>query len=306
MDRGLSTSARAGRRAVTARRHSPPNTAVSRIAPTLQSLRRRSRVALASYLVAGDPRPEATVACMKALARAGADVIELGVPFSDPMAEGPVIQRGHERALAGGVGVERTLAMVAEFRATDARTPVVLMGYANSMLRDDSRAFADAARSAGADGALVVDMPLEESGPTRRALAERGLDMILLVSPTTPLERARRIADAARGFVYYLSLKGVSGADHLAVDSLREGIETLRGLTELPVGVGFGIKTECAAEAVAALADVVIVGSALVECVGELAGSPTDELAAALARRLGALRAAADRGRTGAPEAAPP
>ena len=274
-----------------------PDSIVSRIAPALESMRRLSRTALAPYLVAGDPRPEATVACMRALVDAGANLIELGVPFSDPMAEGPVIQRAHERALAHRVGVDQALGMVAEFRESDERTPVVLMGYANSLLRADPAGFARAARAAGADGALVVDMPIEEADATRRALRACDLDMILLVSPTTPAERARRIAQAAQGFLYYLSLKGVTGADHLAPESLRASLEALRRCTDVPIGVGFGIKTAQAAALVAQLADLVIVGSVLVERVAELRDAPVAEIASALGRCLADLRAACDDGR---------
>ncbi len=267
---------------------------VSRIATTLQSMRRRERTALVPYLVAGDPNPMATVPCMHALVAAGADMIELGLPFSDPMAEGPVIQRGHERALSHGVGRRQVLEMIAAFREQDADTPLVLMGYANPMLRPGCSAFARSLRDAGADAALVVDMPLEEAGEMRAALRAHELDMILLVSPTTPAARARRIADASSGFVYCLSLKGVSGADHLAPERLREQLASLRAHSQLALGVGFGIKTAAAAAAVATLADLVIVGSVLVERVAELRDAAVGEIAAALGETLGEMRAACD------------
>ena len=258
-------------------------------------MRRLSRAALVPYLVAGDPRPEATVPCMRALVDAGADLIELGVPFSDPMAEGPVIQRAHERALVHRVGVDQVLEMVAEFRESDERTPVVLMGYANSLLRADPAGFARAAHAVGADGVLVVDMPIEEADATRRALRACDLDMILLVSSTTPPERARRIAQAAQGFLYYLSFKGITGAaDYLAPERLIAGLDALSRCTDVPIGVGFGIRTTQAAALVAGLADLVIVGSVLVERVAELRDAPVAEIASALGQCLAGLRAACD------------
>ena len=273
-----------------------PKSIVSRIAPALESMRQLSRAALVPYLVAGDPRPEATVPCMHALVQAGANLIELGVPFSDPMAEGPVIQRAHERALAHRVGVGQVLEMVAEFREVDERTPVVLMGYANSLLRTDSAGFARAAHAVGADGVLVVDMPIEETDATRRVLRAHELDMILLVSVTTPPDRARRIAKAAQGFLYYLAFKGITGAaGRLAPDDrLSASLNALSLCTDVPIGVGFGIRTTQAAALVAGLADLVIVGSVLVECIAKLRDAPVVEITAALGQCLADLRAACD------------
>jgi tryptophan synthase alpha chain len=269
-----------------------------RIAERFTRLKRDGRRALIPYITAGDPEPRLTVPLMHALVKAGADVLELGVPFSDPMAEGPVIQRAMERALAHGVTLTQVLAMVREFRATDKTTPVVLMGYLNPVEVMGYGRFAQQAANAGADGVLTVDLPVEEGEELKRALREKGLDTILLLAPTSPPERIRRIAQAASGFLYYVSLRGVTGAAHLDVAEVAGKLKEIRGYARLPVGVGFGISGPEAAARVAQFADAVIVGSAIVKRMEERAGEP-ERLLAEVPAFLGTLRAAMDAGRDG-------
>jgi len=245
---------------------------VSRLAARFAALKAGQRTALVPYIAAGDPGKDATVPLMHALVKAGADALELGVPFSDPSADGPVIQAAHERALAAGTTLRDVLAMVQEFRARDRDTPVVLMGYLNPMEAMGAETFAAAAAEAGVDGVLTVDMPPEESAPLAGLLRARGLDPIFLLSPTTSTERARRITETASGFVYYVSLKGVTGAARLDVDAVRERLADIRRVTALPVGVGFGVRDAASAAALAAMADAVIVGSAVVSRIAEHRG----------------------------------
>lgn len=249
---------------------------MSRIGERFEQLAQQGRKALITYVVAGDPRVEMTVPLLHALVAAGADILELGVPFSDPMAEGPVIQSGHERALANGVSLERVLEMVAEFRRDDAVTPVLLMGYANPVEHMGYGPFANAALEAGVDAQLTVDIPPEEVTDLKEELQRVGLDNILLVAPTTPDERVGQIAHFASGFIYYVSLKGVTGAGHLDVQEVAEKVAQLRRHSDLPVAVGFGIRDAASAAAVAAVADGVVVGSALVDAVARSAESGAD------------------------------
>jgi len=260
---------------------------VSRIEARFRALREAGRTALVPYLTAGDPEPAVTVPLMHRLVEAGADLLELGVPFSDPMADGPVIQAACERALAHGVRLRDVLDMVARFRERDADTPVVLMGYLNPVEAMGYAAFAKRAASAGVDGVLTVDLPPEEAGELVAELRPRGLDPVFLAAPTTSEERARRIAEQARGFLYYVSLKGVTGAGHLDVAEVARRLEALRRAVRLPVGVGFGIRDPDSAARVARVADAVVVGSALVERLARGGG----EAAVGL---LAALRAAVD------------
>jgi tryptophan synthase alpha chain len=231
----------------------------------------KSRTALIPYIMAGDPGPAATVPVMHALVQAGADVIELGVPFSDPMADGPVIQAAAERALALRVGLRDVLAMVAEFRRTDDSTPVVLMGYANPVERMGRENFARAAQQAGVDGALIVDYPPEETGDFTDLLARHGMDPVFLLAPTSTEERIQAVARIARGYVYYVSLKGVTGAGHLDTEDVARNIAKIRRHVTLPVGVGFGIRDTQSATAVAQVADAVVIGSRLVQAITEAA-----------------------------------
>lgn len=246
---------------------------------------------LVAYLVACDPDLETTVAAMHALAAAGADALELGYPFSDPMAEGTVIQRAHQRALAAGGSLSATLQAVRAFRRDDADTPLALMGYANPLWQFGFERFADAAADAGADAALVVDAGetlVDSLSPT---LQKAGLDMIQLAAPTTEAERRRKIIDAARGYLYYVSLRGTTGADTMDMDEVLENIAALKRDSQVPVCVGFGIKNAAAAAKLAEVADGVVVGSALIE---RAESSAAGEAPAAMAEALAPIRQALD------------
>ncbi len=241
------------------------NTTVSRIAGTFAALQRSGRKALIPFITAGDPFADATIEIMQALAHAGADVIELGVPFSDPMADGPVIQKAGERALARGIGLPQVLAYVRGFRETDDRTPVVLMGYANPIERYGVDRFVADAKAAGVDGVLVVDYPPEECEAFAGKLQSAGLDPIFLLAPTSSDARIANVGRIASGYVYYVSLKGVTGAGHFDIDGVATMIPRIRRHVALPVGVGFGIRDARTAQAVAAVADAVVIGTALVQ-----------------------------------------
>jgi len=266
---------------------------MSRIARRFAELRDQGRTALIPFVTAGDPTPAVTVPLMHSLVAAGADLIELGVPFSDPIADGPVIQRATERALAQGVSLRRVLEMVQGFRKDDDQTPVILMGYLNPIEIMGDAAFAGAARAAGVDGALVVDLPPEEGSPLVAALGSQGLDLVSLVAPTSTEARMARIAAAATGFIYYVSVKGVTGVGQIDMQEVADKLAAIRRHTALPVGVGFGIKDAGTAAQVASVADAVIVGSALVRIVESLAASP-EAIPAAVGDFLGGLRLAID------------
>ena len=223
---------------------------MSRIQPAFEALRRKGRKALIPFVTAGFPDPAVTVPVMHALVAAGADVVELGVPFSDPMADGPVIQRAGECALRHHVGLDRVLGMVREFRRANVSTPLVLMGYANPIEAMGQIPFVTAAREAGVDGVIVVDYPPEECGEFARVLREAGLDLIFLLAPTSTRERIAMIANIASGYLYYVSLTGVTGAAHLDPSGLATRIAEIRQQTALPVGVGFGIRDGASARAV--------------------------------------------------------
>jgi tryptophan synthase alpha chain len=253
---------------------------VSRLAATFERLRAAGRKALIPYFTAGDPDPEATVPVMHAAAQAGADVIELGVPFSDPMADGPVIQRSSERALKKGMTLSRVLEQVSEFRRRDDATPVVLMGYANPIEAMGVERFAERAAQSGVDGVLVVDYPPEEAQQFAAMLERLGIDEIFLVAPTTTDARMRELAAAARGYVYYVSLTGVTGASHFDLGPVAEKLERLRKVTSLPIGVGFGIRDGATARAVSRVADAVVIGSALVQTLAEASADAAPACAA--------------------------
>jgi tryptophan synthase alpha chain len=238
---------------------------VSRISEVLVKLATGQRKAVVPYIVAGDPEKALTVPMLHALVKAGADIIELGVPFSDPMAEGPVIQLAHERALKHHISLRDVLDMVAHFRREDATTPIVLMGYANPVEYMGYAVFADAAAKAGVDGLLTVDMPPEEAVELDRELKRVGIDNIFLLAPTTTDARIRAVAELASGYLYCVSLKGVTGAGHLDVGAVSTLMGRIKAVTRLPVTVGFGIKDAASARAVAAVADGVVIGSALVD-----------------------------------------
>ena len=249
---------------------------MSRIKGCFESLKASGRKALIPFVTAGDPNPEVTVGLMHALVESGADILELGVPFSDPMADGPVIQRASERALEHHVSLRHVLDMVRSFRTSNDSTPVILMGYLNPVEVMGYQAFAKAAAEAGVDAVLTVDMPPEEADDYTVALKQEGLDPIFLLAPTTEDERIERICAMADGFVYYVSVKGITGAGHLDTESVAEKVSAIRAHTELPVGVGFGIKDGASAQAVATIADAVVVGSALVRRIEERQNEPAE------------------------------
>ena len=266
---------------------------MSRIAPKFDELRQQGRRALIPYIAAGDPEPWITVPLMHTLVKNGADILELGVPFSDPMADGPVIQRAAERALKHGISLTHVLAMVREFRDKDKTTPVVLMGYLNPIEVLGYARFAKEAAAAGVDGVLTVDLPPEEADLFQPAMKGQGLDTIFLLAPTSPAERIKLIAKAASGFIYYVSLRGVTGAANLDVREVAAKLKEIRGHTKLPLGVGFGIGSPEAAAQVAEFADAVIVGSAVVKRMEEMAAKP-DKILTEVPAFIARLREAMD------------
>ncbi|HOB94005.1 MAG TPA: tryptophan synthase subunit alpha [Aquabacterium sp.] len=268
---------------------------MSRIEGVLAALKAQGRQALIPYVTVGDPAADGTPAIMQALADGGADIIELGVPFSDPSADGPVIQQAGERALARGIGLVQVLDAVRSFRRRNTSTPVVLMGYANPVERYDQkhgagRFIADAAE-AGVDGLLVVDYPPEECVQFSADLRAAGLDLIFLLAPTSTEQRMQDVAKVASGYVYYVSLKGVTGAGHLDTDAVAQALPRIRQHVKVPVGVGFGIRDAATAQAVAAVADAVVIGSRLVQLLNE---SPPGEVEAAAKAFMAEIRAALD------------
>ncbi|HTI96658.1 MAG TPA: tryptophan synthase subunit alpha [Rudaea sp.] len=266
---------------------------MNRIDARFTELRETGRKGLIPFVTAGDPAPEAVVPLLHALAGAGADLIEIGVPFSDPMADGPVIQHANERALARGVGLTQIFGWVAEFRKTDTATPIVLMGYLNPVEIYGYARFARDAAAAGVDGVLLVDCPLEEAR-TAPALDQAGLRRIFLSAPTTSEPRLAALCEAARGFLYHVAFAGVTGANRLSLDAVRERVAAIKACTRTPVAVGFGVRDAASAAAIARFADAVVIGSALVE---GLAGANSAEAACAAAREfLAPIRAALDTG----------
>jgi tryptophan synthase alpha chain len=264
---------------------------MSRIASTFEALKRDKRKALIPYICAGDPFAETTTEVMLAMAAAGADIIELGVPFSDPMADGPVIQKASERALAKGIGMSQVLASVQAFRTKNDATPVVLMGYANPIERYGVERFIADAKAAGVDGVLVVDYPPEEAEAFARALKAIGLDPIFLLAPTSTDDRMAAVGRIASGYVYYVSLKGVTGAGHLDTGAVAAMLPRIRAQVDVPVGVGFGIRDAASAQAVARVADAVVIGSRLVQI---LETQTRHTVAPAAAAFIAEIRAALD------------
>ena len=260
---------------------------MSRIGSAFNRL--QGRPALIPFVTAGDPSPKTTVAVMHALVAGGADVIELGVPFSDPMADGPVIQRSSERALKQGVGLRDVLGYVAEFRRKDNATPVVLMGYANPIERMGHAPFVTAAKAAGVDGVLIVDYPPEEAVDWLAALEGSGIDPIFLRSPTSTDARIERVARAARGYIYYVSLKGVTGAANIDTRDVEAMMARIRARTKVPVGVGFGIRDGATAARVAEVADAVVIGSRIVQDISEAGEAAPERARAVLAEFRDAL-----------------
>jgi len=237
----------------------------SRISAQFKQKLAEGKKLLIPYITVGDPTPETTVPLMHAMVESGADILELGVPFSDPMAEGPVIQRAMERALQANISLTDVLGMVSEFRKTDNSTPIVVMGYLNPIEVMGYSEFANAAASAGVDGVLTVDIPVEEADEYIKAFSNKGLDTIFLVAPTTNEQRIKLISEAGSGFIYYVSVKGVTGAGHLNTDEVAEKVEQIKQHAKIPVGVGFGIHDAQSAKQVATVADAIVVGSAIVK-----------------------------------------
>jgi len=264
---------------------------MSRIPGTFESLQGRGRKALIPFITAGDPSLAFTVPLMHALVEAGADIIELGVPFSDPMADGPAIQRSSERALKQGTSLKGVLEAVRAFRSRDAATPVVLMGYANPIEAMGPERFAQAAAEAGVDGVLVVDYPPEEGSELLQALKARGIDSIYLLSPTSEDSRIREVGRVASGYIYYVSLKGVTGASNLDLDEVARKLPLIKSHIELPVGVGFGIRDGETARAVGRLSDAVVIGSRLVQ---EIENSAPEEAVGKVRALVGGIRRAMD------------
>jgi tryptophan synthase alpha chain len=268
---------------------------MSRIAATFDALQSQGRRALIPYVTAGFPFADITPELMHGMVEAGADVIELGVPFSDPMADGPVIQKAGEAALALGVGMKQVLAMVAAFRQKDATTPVVLMGYANPVERYDlvhgKKAFIRDASAAGVDGLLVVDYPPEECEAFATDLKAAGIDLIFLLAPTSTSERMAQVARIASGYVYYVSLKGVTGAGHLDTEAVGQMIPRIREHVSIPVGVGFGIRDARTAQAVGSAADAVVIGTKIIQLID---GQPREKVVPAVREFLAGIREALD------------
>ncbi|MFW5451424.1 MAG: tryptophan synthase subunit alpha [Methylophagaceae bacterium] len=262
---------------------------MSRISHCFEKLKADGQTALIPYITAGDPVPWITVPILHALVEAGADIVELGVPFSDPMSDGPVIQKACERALKNNISLQNVLDMVRQFREKDNNTPVVLMGYANPLEAMGYETFAKQAQQAGVDGVLTVDMPPEESDEFLPIMNKYKIDTIFLVAPTTSTKRMEKIAQYANGFLYYVSIKGVTGTATLDVTEVAEKISILRKCTDLPLGVGFGIRDGKSAAAVSEIADAVVVGSTLVSCIADHSNSP-ETLPEAIASLLAEMR----------------
>ncbi|MEN3363349.1 MAG: tryptophan synthase alpha chain [Burkholderiales bacterium] len=264
---------------------------MSRIQSALSALAAKNKKGLIPFITAGDPAPELTVPLMHALVAGGADVIELGVPFSDPMADGPVIQRASERALANGVGLRQVLQFVREFRNTNQNTPVVLMGYANPIERMGVSVFIEAAADAGVDGVLVVDYPPEECEEFAASMKEKGLDTIFLLAPTSTDERIGLVGKIASGYVYYVSLKGVTGSGLLDLQAVADMIPRIKKHVKVPVGVGFGIRDAETAKAIASVSDAVVIGSRIIQ---ELENTPRESAVQAVQTFISGIRKALD------------
>jgi len=271
---------------------------MSRIAATFGALKKKGRKALVPFVTAGDPAPEMTVPLMHALVESGANVLELGVPFSDPMADGPVIQRSSERALKHGVSLKDVLAFAGKFRETDSVTPIVLMGYANPIEAMGLERFAELAAAAGVDGVLVVDYPPNEARLLVDLLDARSIDTIFLLSPTTTEARLKDVTRLGRGYLYYVSLRGVTGASHIDLADVAARVRHVQQVTALPVGVGFGIRDAATAKAVAQFADAVVVGSRLVQ---EIESTPGEQLLSNVKTLMSGLRSAMDQSTAKAP-----
>jgi tryptophan synthase alpha chain len=263
---------------------------MNRINQRMLALKESNKKALVTYIVSGDPSPDITLDAMHALVANGADIIELGIPFSDPMAEGPVIQRAHERALVHNVSLTSTMAVVKQFRETDTETPVVLMGYANPIERMGYSKFASIASDSGVDGVLTVDLPPEEAVGLNAELKRVDIVNIFLLAPTTTVQRIREVVSLASGFVYYVSLKGVTGAGNLDLKSVKDKLTLIRQHTELPICVGFGIKDGESAKSVAEYADGAVVGSVFVDKMGTLQNESHDVIVSSIGQLAAGIR----------------
>jgi tryptophan synthase alpha chain len=262
---------------------------MSRISDTFIALKAQGKKALIPYITAGDPNPSLTLSLLHGLVEAGADLIELGIPFSDPMADGPVIQRASERALAHGTSLKDVLGMVSEFRKQNQTTPIILMGYANPVEAMGQAKFVEAAKAAGVDGVLTVDYPPEECQEFVGLLNAQGIDPIFLLAPTSHAERVTSVIKSASGFVYYVSLKGVTGASNLDIEEVAGKVAAIREQTDLPIGVGFGVRDAATAKAVAAIADAVVIGSRTVQ---EIESSTPENVVENVKRLMREIRAA--------------
>ena len=267
---------------------------MNRIERCLQSLRAANRKALVGYIVNGDPRPDVTQPSLQSLVDNGVDIIELGVPFSDPMAEGPVIQLGHERALEHDITLNSTIDTVASFRRHNQHTPLVLMGYANPIERMGYDAFAEKSAAAGVDGVIIVDLPPDEAVHLNTALKRAGINIIFLLAPNTTPERIKEIVSIASGFIYYVALKGVTGAGHLDTESVNQKLTEIRQYTDLPICVGFGIKDGATAKAVTQYADGAVVGSVLVNKMAALADDDNEVIATSIGSLVKGIRQGLD------------
>ncbi|MFT4562288.1 MAG: tryptophan synthase alpha chain [Gammaproteobacteria bacterium] len=264
-----------------------------RIKNCFAALQARNKCALVTYVTAGDPSAQVTLNLMRTMVEAGADIIELGVPFSDPMADGPVIQRASERALNGGMSLNGVLEVVRQFRLENSLVPIILMGYLNPLEAMGYEKFSELASAAGVDGALVVDVPPEESSDLNHALASRGLDQIFLIAPTSTRARIESICAVARGFVYYVAVKGVTGTKDIDTEDVSSRIQEFRRMLPLPIGVGFGIKSPESAAKMALAGDAVIVGSAIIEII-ERHQERTETMYEEITLFIESLRAALD------------
>lgn len=264
---------------------------MTRIQAKLAALRAAGKKALIPYITAGDPVPAMTVPMLHALTESGCDIIEIGVPFSDPMADGPAIQRSSERALKHGTGLHDVLGMVSAFRARDAATPIVLMGYANPIEAMGVEKFVAEAAAAGVDGVIVVDYPPEECAEFAELCRRNAIDPVFLLAPTSTDARIKEVARVGSGYLYYVSLKGVTGAGHIDVDSIAAQLPRIRAASNLPIGVGFGIRDAASAKAVAAIADAVVIGSRIIE---EMEAAGPEHAVARVKALIGPIRAALD------------
>lgn len=266
---------------------------MSRLGGKFESLKSQQRTALIPFITAGDPTPGFTVPAMHAMVKAGADIIELGVPFSDPMADGPVIQKASERALAQKMSLRKVLSIVKEFRQTDSETPIVLMGYLNPIEAMGYAHFVSESAAVGVDGVLTVDLPPEESAEFIPLLLQSAIDPIYLLAPNSTEERIRKMGQLGSGYLYYVALKGVTGAGNLDLGDVSRKLQEIRALTSLPIGVGFGVKNAETAAAIGSLADAVVVGSALVSKIESNTQNP-DQALAEIVELLQSMRAALD------------